>query len=200
MHTGSRLDVEVRLFIYSFIPLSGKYVGCAQCSGVAVTCWPLCPAVENVGSPCPYSYESLLSKYVWSSDMSYCGEKPDLAEPVRRLFKRSHLYPGVEPGGVIDCLSAHLSGLTPLSSSVSSPLHRVFPVPPTLHGLRTRQGNFQVWEAGDSPTVTQLVAGEEPEPNPAGSKFQSHCILDGKGQLEMLKNGEGTRKWTYQVE
>lgn len=63
-------------------------------------------------------------------------------------------------------------------------------------GKRTWQGNFQVWEAGDLPMVTQLVAGEEPGPNPAGSKFQSHCILVGKGQLEMFKNGGGTFKWT----
>lgn len=126
---------------------------------------------------------------MWSCDMAYCGEKPDVAKPGRRLFKHSHLYSGVEPCGVIDCLSAHPSGLMSLSSSVSPPLHRVFPVLPALHGPSTGQGNFQVWEAGDSPTVNQLVAGEEPEPNPTGSKFHAHYILGEKGQLEMLKNG-----------
>lgn len=76
-----------------------------------------------------------------------------------------------------------------LSLSVSPPPHRVFPVPPALQGQSEWQGNFQVWEAGDSPTVTQLVA-EELEPNPTGSKFHARFVLGEKGQLEMLKSGE----------
>lgn len=96
----------------------------------------LCPAVENTGTPCPSSYESQLRpKCVWSSDMSYCGEKPDMAKPVCQLFKPSHLYSGVEWCGVIDYLSAHPSGLIPLvfislstsSQSISCPSCSAWP-------------------------------------------------------------------------
>lgn len=75
-------------------------------------------------------------------------------------------------------------------ASVSPPLHRDLPVPPALHRQSTWQGNFQVWEVSDSPEVTQLAAEEEPEPNPTGFKFCAHCVLDQKGQLEMLKYGK----------
>lgn len=112
-----------------------------------------------------------------------------MAKLMRRLFKHSCLYSGVEQCGVTVYLPVPLASCLCLAS-VSPPLHRDLPVSLALHGQSTWQGNFQVWEVSDSPEVTQLVAEEEPEPNPTGSKFCAHCVLNQKGQLEMLKYGK----------
>lgn len=56
------------------------------------------------------------------------------------------------------------------------------------------KGTFRSGKLVTRPRFTQLVAKEEPKPNPTGSKFCAHCVPDQKGQLEMLKNGKKKSK------